>query len=202
MYLIKVIASAVEGKAGKSGVGSSRSRSSLPLGRDKKGTDAEVALPYFETKGGVVTGDRDSFSQQCSKGAVDHIQVEERHYVDLRGESTMLGAFEKGRIGGKGRHVVHTFIKAGVRGQFYLTGREVVPQDVLPGLGIAEEDALRDMRGELGGAFAGRPDIHTTAEGTEETQIGWFAGADGKRGMIMAVVDNAVGQAEEMIEST
>ena len=55
--------------------------------------EAEVALPYFETKGGVVAGIRDSLSQQCGEGAVDHIQVEEGDVIDLWGESTMLGPF-------------------------------------------------------------------------------------------------------------
>ena len=82
-------------------------------GRDK-GTEAEVALPYLRTKGGVVAGDRDSLSQQRSKGAVDHIQVEERDVINLWRESTVLGPFEKGRIGGKRWHVIHPFVKAGV----------------------------------------------------------------------------------------
>ena len=112
-----------------------------------------------------------------------------------------MGAFEKGRVGGKRRHVIHPFIKAGVGGQLYLSGREVVPQDVLPGLGIAEEDTLRNMRGELGRAFAGWLDIHTTTEGPEDLQVGWFTGADGKWGMITAIVKRAVGQAKEVIES-
>ena len=57
------------------------------------------------------------------------------------------------------------------------------------------------MRGELGGTFARWPDIHATTEGTKETQIGQFTRADGEWGMIAAVVDRAVGQAKEMIES-
>ena len=44
-YLIEVSGLAVEGKAGRSEVGSLRSHSSLPLGRDKMGLGRQYKIP-------------------------------------------------------------------------------------------------------------------------------------------------------------